>query len=161
MSDVYTLPDLPYDYSALEPHISAEIMQLHHDKHHAAYVKGANTALERMAEARQSGELTFINQLQRDLAFSLAGHGAVSPEVARALADGARERFGAQVGIGITGVAGPGGGTEAKPVGYVCFCVTTAEGQVLARDPLLRGSRSDVRERSTDIGMHLLWRATR
>ena len=91
----------------------------------------------------------------------VAEHGAVSPEVARALADGARERFAAEVGIGITGVAGPGGGTEAKPVGYVCFCVTTADGQVLARDQLLRGSRSDVRERSTDIGMHLLWRATR
>ena len=91
----------------------------------------------------------------------IAEHGAVSPEVARALADGARERFGAEVGIGITGVAGPGGGTEAKPVGYVCFCVTTADGQVLARDPRLPGGRSDVRERSTDVAMHLLWRATR
>ena len=86
-------------------------------------------------------------------------HGAVSPEVARALADGARERFGADVGVGITGVAGPDGGTEAKPVGYVCFCVTTGEGLVLARDPRLPGDRSDVRERSTDLGMHLLLRA--
>ena len=86
-------------------------------------------------------------------------HGAVSPEVARALADGARQRFGAEVGIGITGVAGPGGGTEAKPVGHVCFCVTTAAGAVLARDPHLPGSRSDIRERSTDTGMHLLLRA--
>ena len=91
----------------------------------------------------------------------IARHGAVSPEVARALADGARERFGADVGIGITGVAGPDGGTPAKPVGYVCFCVTTSTGLVLARDPQLPGSRSDVRERSTDLGMHLLWRATR
>jgi nicotinamide-nucleotide amidase len=91
----------------------------------------------------------------------IATHGAVSPEVARALADGARERFGADVGIGITGVAGPDGGTPDKPVGYVCFCVTTATGLVLARDPQLPGSRSDVRERSTDLGMHLLWRATR
>jgi nicotinamide-nucleotide amidase len=91
----------------------------------------------------------------------IATHGAVSPEVARALADGARERFGADVGIGITGVAGPDGGTPHKPVGYVCFCVTTATGLVLARDPQLPGSRSDVRERSTDLGMHLLWRATR
>ncbi len=86
-------------------------------------------------------------------------HGAVSPEVARALADGARERFGADIGIGITGVAGPDGGTEAKPVGYVCFCVTTREGGVLARDPQLPGGRSDVRERSVDLGMHLLLRA--
>ncbi|GAA5118091.1 competence/damage-inducible protein A [Pseudonocardia adelaidensis] len=91
----------------------------------------------------------------------IATHGAVSPEVARALADGARERFGADVGIGITGVAGPGGGTEAKPVGYVCFCVTTADGQVLARDPRLPGGRTDIRERSTDVGMHLLLRAAR
>jgi nicotinamide-nucleotide amidase len=91
----------------------------------------------------------------------IATHGAVSPEVARALADGARDRFGADVGIGITGVAGPDGGTPAKPVGYVCFCVTTAAGLVLARAPQLPGSRADVRERSTDLGMHLLWRAAR
>lgn len=91
----------------------------------------------------------------------IEAHGAVSPEVARALADGARERFGADVGIGITGVAGPGGGTDAKPVGFVCFCVTTADGLVIAREPRLPGSRSDVRERSTDAAMHLLLRAVR
>jgi nicotinamide-nucleotide amidase len=91
----------------------------------------------------------------------IAAHGAVSPEVARALADGARDRFGADVGIGITGVAGPGGGTAAKPVGYVCFCVTTGDGQVIARDPRLPGSRADIRERATDAGMHLLLRAAR
>lgn len=90
----------------------------------------------------------------------IEAHGAVSPEVARALADGARARFGADVGVGITGVAGPGGGTEAKPVGYVCFCVTTADGQVIARDPRLPGGRADVRERSVDLAMHLLLRAT-
>lgn len=89
----------------------------------------------------------------------IAAHGAVSPEVARALADGARDRFGADVGVGITGVAGPGGGTEAKPVGYVCFCVTTSDGTVLARDPRLRGSRADIRERSVDTAMHLILRA--
>ncbi len=89
----------------------------------------------------------------------IATHGAVSPEVARALADGARARLGADVGIGITGVAGPGGGTDAKPVGYVCFCVTTVDGTVTARDVRLPGGRADVRERSVDVAMHLLLRA--
>jgi Fe-Mn family superoxide dismutase len=70
----YTLPELPYDYAALEPHISAKIMELHHDKHHAAYVAGANTALAQMAEARDSGSLGNINKLEKDLAFHLGGH---------------------------------------------------------------------------------------
>ncbi len=71
---VYTLPDLDYDYGALEPHISAEIMQLHHDKHHAAYVAGANTALEKLAEARATENFAAINKLEKDLAFHLGGH---------------------------------------------------------------------------------------
>ena len=70
----YTLPDLPYDYSALEPHISGEIMQLHHDKHHAAYVTGANTALEQMAEAREKESHGTVNLLEKNLAFNLGGH---------------------------------------------------------------------------------------
>ncbi len=70
----YTLPDLDYDYGALEPHISAQIMQLHHDKHHAAYVAGANTALEKLAAARESGDFAAINKLEKDLAFHLGGH---------------------------------------------------------------------------------------
>ena len=70
----YTLPDLPYDYSALEPHISARIMELHHDKHHAAYVAGANTALEKLAEARDSGDYGNVPKLEKDLAFHLGGH---------------------------------------------------------------------------------------
>ena len=70
----YTLPDLPYDYAALEPHISGKIMQLHHDKHHQAYVTGANTAIEQLAEARESGNLANINKLEKDLAFNLGGH---------------------------------------------------------------------------------------
>lgn len=86
-------------------------------------------------------------------------HGAVSPEVARALADGARARFGADLGVGITGVAGPAGGTEAKPVGFVCFCVTSGDGTVLAREATLPGDRADIRERSSDVAMHLLLRA--
>jgi superoxide dismutase, Fe-Mn family len=70
----YTLPDLPYDYAALEPHISGRIMQLHHDKHHAAYVAGANTALAKLAEARESGNLDAVNLHEKNLAFNLGGH---------------------------------------------------------------------------------------
>ena len=89
----------------------------------------------------------------------IAEHGAVSPQVARAMADGARAALGADVGIGITGVAGPDGGTPDKPVGYVCLCATTASGAVVARDVRLPGNRADVRDRSVDAGMHLLLRA--
>src|SRR4051812_46732975 len=70
----YTLPELPYDYAALEPHISGKIMQLHHDKHHQTYVTGANTAIEQLAEARESGSLATVNKLEKDLAFNLGGH---------------------------------------------------------------------------------------
>ncbi|GAA1564160.1 Superoxide dismutase [Mn/Fe] [Leucobacter aridicollis] len=70
----YSLPELPYDYAALEPHISGKIMQLHHDKHHQAYVTGANTALEQLAEARESGNLGPVNKLEKDLAFNVGGH---------------------------------------------------------------------------------------
>ncbi len=70
----YTLPDLDYDYGALAPHISPEIMELHHTKHHAAYVAGANTALDKMAEAREKGDFASIPKLEKDLAFHLGGH---------------------------------------------------------------------------------------
>jgi len=70
----YTLPDLPYDYGALEPHISGQIMELHHDKHHATYVSGANTALEKLADARDKGDLSTVNLQEKNLAFNLAGH---------------------------------------------------------------------------------------
>jgi Fe-Mn family superoxide dismutase len=70
----YTLPDLDYDFPSLEPHISGRIMQLHHGKHHAAYVAGANATLDLMAEAREKNDLTWINKLQKDLAFNLGGH---------------------------------------------------------------------------------------
>jgi len=70
----YTLPDLPYDYTALEPHLSAQILELHHGKHHAAYVKGANTVLEKLEHARDSGDFGTINQLEKNLAFHLSGH---------------------------------------------------------------------------------------
>lgn len=70
----YSLPELNYDYSALEPHISARIMELHHSKHHQAYVTGANAALEAMAEARASNNFAALPKLQKDLAFNLGGH---------------------------------------------------------------------------------------
>ncbi|MBT2518992.1 superoxide dismutase [Streptomyces sp. ISL-90] len=70
----YTLPDLAYDYAALAPHISATIMELHHSRHHQAYVTGANTALEQLAVARESGDLANVNKLEKDLAFNLGGH---------------------------------------------------------------------------------------
>ena len=70
----YTLPDLAYDYSALAPSISGKIMELHHGKHHQAYVTGANTALAQLAEARDTGNLGNVNKLEKDLAFNLGGH---------------------------------------------------------------------------------------
>ena len=85
-------------------------------------------------------------------------HGAVSPEVAAALADGARARFGADVGIGITGIAGPGGGTEEKPVGTVCLSVAGAGGERWDRTVLLPGDRQTIRERTTTVTMHGLRR---
>ncbi|MDO4243057.1 MAG: Fe-Mn family superoxide dismutase [Actinomyces sp.] len=71
---VYTLPELPYDYAALEPHISAKIMELHHDRHHAAYVAGANAALEQLEAARAADDLAAINLWEKNLAFNLGGH---------------------------------------------------------------------------------------
>jgi Fe-Mn family superoxide dismutase len=70
----YELPDLPYDYSALEPHYSARVLELHHDKHHAAYVTGLNTALEKLAAARDSGDMSTLVGLEKTLAFNLSGH---------------------------------------------------------------------------------------
>ena len=101
--DAYTLPDLPYDPAALEPHLSARILELHHDKHHATYVKGANTALDKLHEIRSSGDFATISMLERNLAFNVSGHvlhsifwtnlspdggGAPSGSLAAALDDG-------------------------------------------------------------------------
>ena len=83
-------------------------------------------------------------------------HGAVSAEVAEAMADGALDRFEADVSCSVTGVAGPEGGTEEKPVGYVCFCAKTSTGEKLARDPVLPGTRTEIRDRSVVVALHLV-----
>jgi Fe-Mn family superoxide dismutase len=101
----YELPPLPFEAAALEPHISARVMELHHDKHHAAYVKGANDALDKLAAARASDDFATIGQLERNLAFNLSGHvlhsrfwQCLSPdggdEPRGAFADAANEWFG-------------------------------------------------------------------
>ncbi|MCA0147001.1 competence/damage-inducible protein A [Blastococcus sp. LR1] len=111
----------------------------------SAYVLGGVTAYANSAKQQ-------LLEVPADL---LAEHGAVSPQVARALADGVRARFGADVGVGITGVAGPGGGTPDKPVGTVHVCVVGPDG-VRERALRLHGSRSAVRDRSVTMAMHLL-----
>jgi Fe-Mn family superoxide dismutase len=70
----YELPELPYDYAALEPHISGRIMELHHDKHHGTYVKGANETLEKLDEARSKEDFSSLGKLEKALAFNLSGH---------------------------------------------------------------------------------------
>ncbi|WP_232797308.1 competence/damage-inducible protein A [Blastococcus atacamensis] len=105
------------------------------------------------------GVTAYANAAKRELlgvpADVLAEHGAVSPQVARALAEGARSRFGADLGVGITGVAGPGGGSSDKPVGTVHVCVVGPDG-VRERHLRLHGSRTAVRERSVTMALHLL-----
>ena len=117
----------------------------------SAYVEGGVVAY---SDAAKSALLDVPAEL-------VARHGAVSPQVAEAMSAGAVERFGADVGVAITGVAGPGGGTDAKPVGYVCWSARERGGRVLARDIRLPGDRAEVRDRSTTVAMHLLRRLLR
>jgi nicotinamide-nucleotide amidase len=88
----------------------------------------------------------------------IEANGAVSEPVAEAMATGALQRFGADTAVAITGIAGPGGGTAEKPVGTVCFTVMLSDGRKDTRTMRLPGDRSDVRERSTTVAMHLLRR---
>jgi len=74
MPQPYSLPDLPYDYAALEPHYQAENLQIHHDKHHAAYVTGANTTVEKLEEARSKEDFGGLVGLEKTLAFNVSGH---------------------------------------------------------------------------------------
>jgi len=120
------------------------------------------TELEGASAYVAGGAVTYSNESKTTVlgvpAELVASHGAVSPEVAEAMADGALERYEADIAVGITGIAGPDGGTESKPVGYVCVCVKTSDSETLARDPVLPGTRADIRERSALLGMHLVRR---
>ncbi|HEX6713481.1 MAG TPA: competence/damage-inducible protein A [Thermoleophilaceae bacterium] len=111
------------------------------------------------------GVVSYSNEAKVDLLGVGAGlieqHGAVSLEVAEAMADGALARFEADTAAAVTGIAGPDGGTEAKPVGYVCWCVKTSDGRMLLRDTRLPGGRADVRDRAGTVAMHLLRRLLR
>jgi len=131
----YTLPDLPYDYAALEPAISGEILELHHARHHAAYVKGANDTLEQLAESRDKGQFGSLVGLEKTLAFNLSGHvlhsvfwqnlsgdGGDRPD--GVLGDAITEHFGSfeafsrQLTTATTGVQGSGWGVLAwEPLG--------------------------------------------
>jgi nicotinamide-nucleotide amidase len=118
------------------------------------------TRLPGASEYFAGGVVSYSNEAKVELlgvpAELIERHGAVSPEVAEAMADGALERFGADVACSVTGVAGPGGGSEDKPVGYVCFCAKTSDGRSLERQPLIPGGREDVRERSALVALHML-----
>ena len=131
----YVLPELGYDYAALEPHISAKIMELHHSKHHAAYVAGANNALSQLAEAREKNDFANINRLSKDLAFHTGGHinhsvfwNNISPdggdkpegELAAAIDDafGSFDAFRAQFSAAALGLQGSGWAFLAyEPIG--------------------------------------------
>jgi nicotinamide-nucleotide amidase len=108
------------------------------------------------------GAVVYSDQAKIDLAgvdpALIQRYGAVSTEVADALAEGIAQRFGADLGAGITGIAGPGGGTEEKPVGLVCFSVWSRTGARLTRRTRLPGGRADIRDRSVTVAMHMLRR---
>jgi nicotinamide-nucleotide amidase len=109
------------------------------------------------------GLVAYANEAKTDLldvdSTLIQVHGAVSEPVAEAMAAGALRRFDADTAVAITGIAGPDGGTEDKPVGTVCFTVALADGKSSTRTLRLPGNRADIRERSTTVAMHLLHRA--
>jgi superoxide dismutase, Fe-Mn family len=135
MTKKYTLPDLAYDYGALEPHLSGRILELHHGKHHKTYVEGANTVLEKLEHARATGDFGSINQLEKNLAFHLSGHilhsifwknlspaggGKPDAELAAAIDEqfGSYDAFKAQLTEAANNVQGSGWGALSwEPVG--------------------------------------------
>jgi nicotinamide-nucleotide amidase len=114
----------------------------------SAYVLGGVVAYDNEIKTRLAGVPAQL----------IERHGAVSAEVAAALADGAVSAFDSDFGIGITGVAGPGGGTPAKPVGTVCLSVAARRGPRIDRTVLLHGDRATIRQRTTTLGLHMLRR---
>ncbi|MCW3041774.1 MAG: competence/damage-inducible protein [Solirubrobacterales bacterium] len=123
-------------------------------------IAGRLTNLAGSSEYVAGGLVVYSNAAKTALAGVpaelIAAHGAVSGEVADALALGALRALGTDIAIGVTGIAGPGGGSEEKPVGTVCFAVATADGVATSRRIVIPGSRAAVRERSTVVGLHLL-----
>ena len=111
----------------------------------------------------EGGVVAYANDAKADLLgvdpALIEAHGAVSEEVAEAMAAGALERFGADTAVAITGIAGPDGGSDEKPVGTVVWSVGLRDGGTLTRRALLPGDRTDIRERATTVAMHLLRRA--
>jgi Fe-Mn family superoxide dismutase len=132
---MYALPELAYGYDALEPHVSRELLQLHHEAHHAAYVKGANETLEKLEDARRERQFEHIGQLEKSLAFNVAGHvlhsllwknlapgsdGAPAAELARAIEKdfGSYDAFKEQLTAAAAAVQGSGWGALSwEPLG--------------------------------------------
>ena len=146
MGDKYTLPDLPYDYSALEPHIDARTMEIHHSKHHQTYVDKANAALEQLEKARANDDASLVQHWTREHAFNLGGHlnhtifwRNMGPdgggEPTGSLADQINEDFGgfdkfkAQFTANATAVQGSGWGWLAYDPAYNGLIITSIEKQ--------------------------------
>lgn len=159
MADIYTLPELDYAYDALEPYISAEIMELHHSKHHAGYVKGANAALKALEEERAGdANADKIRAYTKNLAFNLGGHtnhtifwqnmtpdgqGRPSGELAAAIDEyfGSFEKFQGQFAAAALGLQGSGWGIlawDALAGRLLTFQLTDQQGNIpVATVPLL------------------------
>jgi nicotinamide-nucleotide amidase len=153
--------------------IDEQVAGLLRDRHRIGLAESCTAGLlaARLAEPSGAsqylagGVVAYSNEAKIELlgvpAELIDAHGAVSPEVAEGMADGALARFGADIGVGITGIAGPEGGSEEKPVGYVCVCVKLAGGPAIARDPVIPGDRADIKDRACTLSMHLVRRLLR
>jgi nicotinamide-nucleotide amidase len=153
--------------------IDEQVAELLRDRRRIALAESctAGQLAARLAEPQGAssylagGVVAYSNDAKVDLlgvpAELIERHGAVSPEVAEAMADGAIARLAGDLGVGITGIAGPDGGTKEKPVGYVCVCVKVADGPTIARDPVIPGDRVEIKDRSCTLALHLIRRLLR